>query len=98
MNFKRGIMVISICICILFMISSVYSTDDIETGANSTLSYNENQELLQDVQEDNCDEERNEDELNNAEHHPDSACVFARSDCVDNPDYVENRKSDKSAD
>jgi len=38
------------------MISSVYATNDIETGLNNTLNYNENQDLLQDVQEDNSNE------------------------------------------
>ena len=53
MNYKKGLLLISILVCILFMISSVNATNDIETGENQTLIGNENQDILNDVQEDN---------------------------------------------
>ena len=46
MNYKRGLVVISILICVLFMISFVSATADIESDMNQTLSSDENQIIL----------------------------------------------------
>ena len=46
MNYKRGLVVISILICVLFMISFVSATVDIESDMNQTLSSDENQIIL----------------------------------------------------
>ena len=57
MNYKKGLIVISIIICIFLMISNVSAVNDIGTDGNQTSIDDENQVTIEDIQEDSGSDE-----------------------------------------
>ena len=70
MKYKKGLMIISILVCILFMISCVSAADDIAGDANQTVASDDDQVILeQDSSEDEALTVENDEDILGATSH-----------------------------